>query len=252
MILHMFAAFVLIVAGEFASFRAMAQQGATTYAYDDKGRLIAVISPGGEANVYEYDAAGNFTGIKRLTANDLAILGFTPGQGPVGIAVTIYGTGFNQGVNSVSFNGTPANIVSSNLASVVAIVPPGATTGPITVVTPRGIVISTRQFVVRGVRLVPRAITVSALETVQFGLMISGTPTNVVTWSVNGVEGGNQSVGTISINGFYTAPNLLGANSIRFTVRATSVDDPTLFGEGLVTVIPFGAGFQFRSDGVSV
>ena len=72
----MFAAFVLIVAGQFASFRAMAQQGATTYAYDDKGRLIAVISPAGEANVYEYDAAGNFTGIKRLTANDLAILGW--------------------------------------------------------------------------------------------------------------------------------------------------------------------------------
>ena len=44
-----------------------AQQGWTTsYVYDDNGRLHAVISPSGEAVVYEYDAAGNITSIRRL------------------------------------------------------------------------------------------------------------------------------------------------------------------------------------------
>src|SRR5205814_10249258 len=44
-----------------------AQQGGTTsYVYDDNGRLHAVISPSGEAVVYEYDAAGNITSIRRL------------------------------------------------------------------------------------------------------------------------------------------------------------------------------------------
>src|SRR5690348_13548385 len=86
--------------------RISAQQGAaTTYVYDDDGRLIAVITPAGEASVYEYDAAGNFTAIRRLTQNELLILTFTPGQGGVGTSVTIYGTGFNQGVSAVSFNG---------------------------------------------------------------------------------------------------------------------------------------------------
>jgi YD repeat-containing protein len=228
------------------------QGGTTTYAYDDDGRLIAVISPAGEASVYEYDAAGNFKAIRRLTANDLAILAFTPGHGPVGTPVTIFGAGFNQGVSGVFFNGTPANIISSNLATVVAVVPDGATTGPIAVVTPRGTVSSAKQFVVRGVRVLPDAITIPALEAVQFSFTISGTPTNDVEWSVNGFVGGNQSVGTITSGGFYSAPNLTGVNAAQFTVRATSIDDVELFDESIVTIVPFGGGFQFRSDGLSV
>jgi hypothetical protein len=102
------------------------------------------------------------------------------------------------------------------------------------------------------VRVLPHAITIAGLETVQFGLSISGTPTSEVAWTVNGVAGGNQSTGTITNVGFYSAPNLTGANAAQFTVRATSVDDEELFDESIVTVVPFGAGFQFRSDGLSV
>jgi YD repeat-containing protein len=232
---------------------ARAQQGVTTsYVYDEDGRLHAVISPTGEAAVYEYDAAGNFTGIRRLTPNDLELLTFTPRQGAVGTPVTIYGTGFNQGVNSVSFNGLAASIVRSNIASVVALVPDGATTGPITVVTPRGAATSTAQFVVRGVRLTPQSVTIPASDSIQFGLSISGTPTGDVIWSVNGADGGSPGVGTITAGGFYTAPNLAGSSPVQYLVRATSVDDSTLFGESVVTVVPFGAGFVFRSDGLSV
>ena len=244
---------LVLISSLFATQELNAQQGGTTtYAYDEDGRLIAVISPTGEASVYEYDAAGNFTAIRRLGPNDLAILAFTPAHGPVGTQVTIYGTGFNQGVSAVSFNGTPANIISANLVTVVAVVPEGATTGPITVMTPRGIVTSTKTFVVRGVRVSPDAITIAALEMVQFDLSISGTATSEVVWSVNGVVGGNQTTGTITSSGFYTAPNITGVNSAQFTVRATSLDDEALFDEAIVTVVPFGAGFQFRSDGLSV
>lgn len=229
------------------------QQGGTTiYVYDDDGRLIAVISPTGDASTYEYDAAGNFTRIRRFTPNDLEMLAFTPRQGPVGTPVTIYGAGFNQGVSAVSFNGVVATITSSNFASVVALVPVGATTGPITVVTPRGTVTSTTPFVVRGIRITPQSITIPALESVQFNMSISGTPTSNVVWSVNGVEGGATNVGTVATSGFYVAPNLVGGDVVQFTIRATSVDDAELFGEALVTVVPFGAGFQFRSSGLSV
>jgi YD repeat-containing protein len=251
-VLRLFITLILILS-LFATPDLNAQQGGTTtYVYDEDGRLIAVISPAGEASVYEYDAAGNFTAIRRLTPNNPAILAFTPAHGPVGMQVTIYGTGFDQGVSAVSFNGTPATIVSANLVTVVTVVPEGATTGPITVVTPRGTVTSTKHFVIRGVRVLPDAITIAGLETVQFGLSISGTPTSEVVWSVNGVIGGNQSNGTITNAGFYSAPNLTGPNTAQFVVRATSVDDEELFDESLVTVVPFGAGFQFRSDGLSV
>jgi len=228
------------------------QGGLTTYVYDDDGRLIAVISPAGEASVYEYDPAGNFTAIRRLTPNDLTILAFTPGQGPVGMSVTIYGTGFNQGVSAVSFNGTAANITSSNGAAVVAVVPEGATTGSITVVTPRGTVSTTRPFIVKGVLISPRSVTLPALDSAQFSAIVSGTPTENVIWSVNEIVGGNSSVGTITSAGFYTAPNLTGSNAVQYILRATSVDDPELFDEAAATVIPFGAGYQFRSSGVSV
>ena len=91
-----------------------------------------------------------------------------------------------------------------------------------------------------------------ALGSTQFAATVSGTPTSVVTWSVNGVAGGTATVGTISTDGFYTAPNLSGSNPIQYIVRATSVDDSDLFDESVVNVIPFGAGYQFRSAGLSV
>lgn len=234
-------------------FPAKAQQGGTTtYVYDDDGRLHAVLSPIGEAAVYEYDAAGNFTAIRRLTPNELELLSFTPHQGPVGTQVTIFGTGFNQGVSSVSFNGINAQVVTTSLVSVVAIVPQAATTGPISIVTPRGTISTTDPFVVRGIRLSPEVITLTALASVQFDVTVSGTPTNNVNWSVNGVDGGNASVGNATSLGFYSAPNLVGGSPTQFIVRATSVDDSELFGEAVVTVVPFGAGYQFRSDGLSV
>ena len=59
-----------------------AQDVTSRYVYDEKGRLRAVIAPNGEAAVYEYDAAGNFTAIRRLNANALELLDFTPRFGP--------------------------------------------------------------------------------------------------------------------------------------------------------------------------
>lgn len=51
------------------------------------------------------------------------------------------------------------------------------------------------------------------------------TTTNV-TWTVNGIAGGNPAVGTIDANGVYTAPGILSAPAT-IIVQATSVEDPT-------------------------
>lgn len=127
-----------------------AQQGKTTYIYDDKGRLHAVVAPTGEAAIYEYDAAGNITSISRRIYTTVSILSFTPTSGKDGTTVNIHGTGFslNPAENAVSFDGAAAQILSNTATEIVTRVPDGATTGPLTVTTPTGTATSRTPFVV--------------------------------------------------------------------------------------------------------
>jgi YD repeat-containing protein len=118
-----------------------AQQGGTArYFYDDNGRLKTVLSPTGEAAIYSYDPAGNFTAITRRTANELSIIDFTPKTGPVGTSVTLYGTGFDATAsgNTVKFNGVTAIVSSATRNQLVVTVPAGATTGTISVTISNG------------------------------------------------------------------------------------------------------------------
>lgn len=55
-----------------------------------------------------------------------------------------------------------------------------------------------------------------------------------VTWSVNGVAGGNATVGTISSSGLYTAPASVPSGAV--TVRATSTADTSKSATASVTV----------------
>jgi hypothetical protein len=68
----------------------------------------------------------------------------------VGASVTIYGTGLNTGAVLVRFNGTAATGYSVPSATqIVATVPAGATTGPISVTTGGGTATSTHDFAVQ-------------------------------------------------------------------------------------------------------
>jgi YD repeat-containing protein len=213
---------------------AAAQQGGTTrYVYDDNGRLHVVISPSGESVIYEYDAAGNITAIRRLPADALAIFSFSPREGYFGTVVTFTGVGFGGGVTSVSFNGTPASVIEFTNSTVVAAVPQGATTGPVTITTPRGSVATATPFTIRGVRVTPSSARINLGETLQLSaeVIVAGDELGV-TWSVNGVGGGNAAIGTVTPGGLYTAPQNAGT----VAVRATSVAFPELFDEAAVTV----------------
>jgi hypothetical protein len=78
------------------------------------------------------------------------ISSFTPTSGPVGTAVNIYGTGFGA-VTSITFNGThdwSYSVYSPRW--IMAHVPPGATTGPISVTTDKGTATSSASFTVTG------------------------------------------------------------------------------------------------------
>ena len=83
---------------------------------------------------YEYDATGNIVSIKQ-SDQSLAIYSFSPASGPVGAIVTIHGNLFSDvpEQNAVSFNGTPASILSATESALIVRVPQGATTGLVSV-----------------------------------------------------------------------------------------------------------------------
>lgn len=217
--------------------RVMAQ-GTTSYVYDDNGRLRAVIAPTGEVAIYDYDPAGNFTAIRRLTANDLELFSFTPHQGVPGDLVTFTGVGFGAGVSSVLFNGVAAQVLNVTPSTVVAEVPQGATTGPVVLTTPHGSLTTPVPFTIRGVRVTPSTIRVLPHESVQFTATVVVEGDQSLRWSVNEIEGGNAAVGTISPGGLYVASTpALSDPSATFFIRATSVATPELFGEARVTVL---------------
>ncbi len=58
---------------------------------------------------------------------------------------------------------------------------------------------------------------------------------NTIKWSVNGVDGGNSTYGTVSSNGLYTAPTIVpAANAV--IVKATSTAYPTKSGSATLTI----------------
>ena len=71
--------------------------------------------------------------------------------------------------------------------------------------------------------------------TQQFAAAVAGTTNTTVTWSVNGVVGGNSTVGTISTTGLYTAPAAVPSPDV-VTIKATSVADPSKSGSATVTI----------------
>ena len=68
-----------------------------------------------------------------------------------------------------------------------------------------------------------------------FSATVTGTTNTGVTWSVNGIAGGNATIGTIVGNGNYLAPtNIPNPNSV--TITATSVADTTASGNAAITL----------------
>ena len=84
----------------------------------------------------------------------------------------------------------------------------------------------------------PPSTRVSPLGTRQFTATVEGTTNTGVTWSVDGVVGGNSSVGNISTSGLYTAPAHTGSH----TVTATSVALTTYSASAAVSVVNAPAG----------
>ena len=85
----------------------------------------------------------------------------------------------------------------------------------------------------------PVSMNLGAIQ--QFTATVTGTLNSNVTWSVNGVQGGNSNVGLVSSSGLYAAPPIL-PSPVAITVQATSLQSSTASGGASVTLVANTAG----------
>jgi hypothetical protein len=90
----------------------------------------------------------------------------------------------------------------------------------------------------------PRIAALTISQTQQFQATVKNGGSNEVTWSVDGIAGGNPEVGTISANGLYQPPSTAGVHG----VTATSVADPTKGASVSVAVTDFAGTFTYHND----
>lgn len=176
----------------------LSSAGDISYVYDNLGRLMAVIDPATDTAVYSYDAVGNLTGITRQTSATLAIFQFTPSSGPVGTAVTIYGTGFSAtpASNTVKFNGTTATVLTASTTVLTANVPAGATTGTISV-TVAGITATSAAVFTVGTGSAPTLSSFSP-AVAGYGETVTLTGTNYDTTLINNRVAFTAAIGAVA------------------------------------------------------
>lgn len=90
-----------------------------------------------------------------------------------------------------------------------------------------------------GVSLNQSSVNLTVGATTQFTATVTNSANTAVTWSVDGVTGGNSAAGTISAAGLYTAPSQAGSHTIlAASVADTSATAKATVAVGLVSVTP--------------
>jgi hypothetical protein len=104
------------------------------------------------------------------------------------------------------------------------------------------------------VAVTPSSATVETGSSIAFSAAVSGPSNPNVSWSVNGITGGNSSLGTISSDGVYLAP--VSNPGVPVSVTAASVIDSRISGSATVSIAGppqgtstansyYGSGIQF-------
>jgi uncharacterized protein (DUF1800 family) len=156
----------------------------------------------------------------------------TPGAFSEGKAqIIVNGSAFVYGAQ-ILWNGNPVPttyISGTQLVAIVTEFTPG--TYPVTVVNPDpgsansksvNALVQPGQVVIQ---LQPTETFVRVNNTITITPTVTGSQDTAVTWTVNGIPGGNTTIGTINAQGVYTAPAVV-PNPNLVVVQATSVDNP--------------------------
>ncbi len=113
-------------------------QPATTFTITALNQIQATIPPTATTGPIKVQTSGGeaTNAVHLITGAGPIVTGFTPVAGPVGKLITIAGTGFFNGGGAVSVQFNGVNVISGGVTSdtqIQAVVPTGATTGPIKV-----------------------------------------------------------------------------------------------------------------------
>jgi uncharacterized protein (DUF1800 family) len=129
-----------------------------------------------------------------------------------------------QSATQITLKGTSKSAAGTHIRVTVTNPDPGATVSnakTINVTAPVAVVVS------------PKTKTIRGLTTTKFSATVSNTETKTVTWAVNGIAGGNATVGTIAPDGAYSAPAVIPAS---VTATATSTADTSKSDSAQVTL----------------
>src|SRR5215469_1921899 len=132
----------------------------------------------------------------------------------------------------------PAVVPNPNSVTITAVsVADPSKSASATVTILPGVVVSVSPFVAR--------VLFSGSQ--QFNATVQNTGNTNVTWDVNGTQGGNATVGTISSSGLYSAPTN-GTELTWVIITATSVADPTKKA-GVTAVLTIDSAANSRLNG---
>jgi len=90
----------------------------------------------------------------------------------------------------------------------------------------------------------PNRTSLTYTQSQQYQAFLNGSPTTDVTWYVDGVAGGNKTVGKISGSGLYTPPAQVGSHQ----VKAINNADSSQFGTARLQVTDFAGMYTYHND----
>src|SRR5260221_10660536 len=130
-------------------------------------------------------------------------------------------------IDAVGMYTAPATAATAAVTATSVATPTVSGSASVTVTAP----------VVVTVTVTPATSTIRIRHTQQFTASVQGTASQTVTWKVNGLVGGNPTIGTISSSGLYTAPGRVPSPS-KVIVSATSTAVPSSPGSAQGTILP--------------
>ena len=188
------------------------------------------VTIGSSAEIYP-SSKGNY-GVAVLNPIPI-VTTITPGAFSEGVAqVAVNGSAFVYGAQ-ILWNGVPVPttyLSGTQLVAMVTEYTPG--TYPVTVVNPDPGSASSQKvnaLVQPGqvlIQLQPSETSVRVNNSITITPTVTGSQDTALTWTVNGIAGGNAQIGTITPQGVYTAPAVVPTPNNLVVVQATSVDNP--------------------------